>query len=805
MIKAAAMIDKLALRLSQCSAKLKLSLWLLLLCTTLITGLQLWQGGAKIQSDILAMLPKIQEDPLTQTALNRVEQALSNSIYLALVADNKAQAISAAQALMTSLNNNSQAAFTQVRSADINQAEAINHYYFEHRFNLLTESQSTLLASGQLDTLVTSAQEQLYNAFSYANSGLIANDPLLLYPANLQAMAPKQTLTVQQGILLGNHHIDGANSQDKVTAIVMAKGIGSAFNPNEQTLQLSVLQQAIDKVHQQNPDVEILKAGALFHASVATQSAKTEVSTLGLASLIGVSLLVWLAFRSVMPLTIAILTITTSLLTAVVMTLLMFSELHLLTLVFGTSLIGIAIDYSFHFYCERLAQPKFNATQVIQHIFPAITLALITSVLAYSGIGLAPFPGMQQVAVFCAAGLLGAYVTLLLAYPLLASGKLPNREKPLQLAQRYLTALACFQNKFTRSTSLLLLVIVTVISAVGISQLTADDDIRNLQQSPDYLLDEEQQLRTILSGGTDNQFLLVRAKSEELLLQSLETLAPELNKLVEQGVIGNAFSLNSYLPSQKEQADNYELQGKIYQQLATILANIGLDESLQPPLEQAYKDAHGQYINAQSFINSEAGKLFAPLWIAPSEQQPEFGTIVLLGGITDLATLAKLFPHGGDIQLVDKVGDISNIMGKYRQLTLILLAIAMMIAAAIFSMRFSIKLAILVVAVPALSAILTLALLGLMGSPLTLFHALALILVFGIGVDYSLFFAESKQHSRGVMMAVFMSACSTILAFGLLAFSSTPAIHNFGLTLLLGIVFTFVLSPFVQTFTRTIK
>ena len=144
-------------------------------------------------------------------------------------------------------------------------------------------------------------------------------------------------------------------------------------------------------------------------------------------------------------------------------------------------------------------------------------------------------------------------------------------------------------------------------------------------------------------------------------------------------------------------------------------------------------------------------------------------------------------------------------MGKYRQLTLILLAIAMMIAAAIFSMRFSIKLAVLVVAVPALSAIFTLALLGLMGSPLTLFHALALILVFGIGVDYSLFFAESKQQSRGVMMAVFMSACSTILAFGLLAFSSTPAIHNFGLTLLLGIVFTFVLSPFVQTFTRTIK
>lgn len=799
------MIDKLALRLSQCSAKLKFSLWLLLLCSSLITGLQLWQGGAKIQSDILAMLPKIQQDPLTQTALNRVEQALSNSIYLALVAENKTQAITAAQTLMSSLNRGNHVAFTQVRSADINQAEAINSYYFKHRFNLLTPAQANLLASNNLDALIMQAQEQLYNPFGYANSGLIANDPLLLYPTNLQAMAPKQTLTVQQGILLGNHHVDGALPQDKVAAIVMAKGIGSAFNPNAQTLQLSALQQAIDKVHQQDPKVEILKAGALFHASVATQSAKTEVSTLGLASLFGVSLLVWLAFRSVMPLSIAILTISTSLLTAIVVTLLVFSELHLLTLVFGTSLIGIAIDYSFHFYCERLAQPKSNATQVIQQIFPAITLALITSVLAYSGIGLAPFPGMQQVAVFCAAGLIGAYVTLILAYPLLASGKLPNREKTLQLAERYLSALACFQSKLNRKTGLLLFVILTLISAVGISQLTTDDDIRNLQQSPDHLLDEEQQLRTILSGGTDNQFLLVRAKNEELLLQSLEALTPELNKLIEKGIIGNAFSLNSYLPSQKEQEQSYLLQSKIYQQLPTILASLGLDESLLVPLEKAYQKAHGQYIDADSFIHSKAGKLFAPLWIAPSEQQTNFGSIVLLGGITDLDALAQLFPHNSDIQLIDKVGDISNIMGKYRQLTLILLAIAMVIAAVIFSTRFSIKQAVLVVAVPALSAIFTLALLGIMGSPLTLFHALALILVFGIGVDYSLFFAESKQQSRGVMMAVFMSACSTILAFGLLAFSSTPAIHNFGLTLLLGIVFTFFLSPFVRPFTRTIR
>jgi predicted exporter len=97
---------------------------------------------------------------------------------------------------------------------------------------------------------------------------------------------------------------------------------------------------------------------------------------------------------------------------------------------------------------------------------------------------------------------------------------------------------------------------------------------------------------------------------------------------------------------------------------------------------------------------------------------------------------------------------------------------------------------------------LTLSSLGLLGSPFSLFHALALILVLGIGIDYSLFFAEAKHTSTGVMMAIFMSATSTLLAFGLLAFSQTNAIHFFGLTLLLGIGYTFLLAPFITLITR---
>lgn len=760
-----------------------------------------------VQSDILAMLPHLQQDKLTERALNQVEATLADQVYIALVAKDETTAIAAAQLLMQKLETDlvatgKNAALTEIRSADMQLGEALGQYYFPHRFKLLTAPQAEALATKDIGNLIEAATAQLYNAFSYANSNLLAQDPLLLFPANLLALAPSSKVRASQSILL-------ANQGDNVAAVVMAKGQESAFNPNAQLAQMTALTLGLDAVKQSYPDITLLKAGALFHAIAATQTAKSEISILGLASLLGVIALVWLAFRSVMPLLLAIVTISSGLLLAVTLTLSVFGELHILTLVFGTSLIGIAIDYSFHFYCERLSDTERSAQATVAYIFPTVTLAFITSALAYVGIGLAPFPGMQQVAIFCAAGLLGAYLTLILAYPLLAGSRLPSGSRPLALAGKYLANLTQLSNRLTTPLGMGLFVLVIVVwCLVGVTKLTVDDDIRHLQQSPASVTEPENKLRQLLSGGTDNQFLLVRAASEEALLQQLERVSPQLDAAIANQELGNYVSLSRYLPSHQRQDTAYRLQGDIYQtQLEQVLTSLGLDENLKPELQAAYLAAKTDYITPADFFTLEAGRQLAPLWLAPNDKATAYdaehgtdhGAIVLLGGIKQIDALKARFANDESVQLIDKVADISAVMGHYRLLTLKLLALALGIALLLFSLNFGIKKAAVVVAVPALAALLTLATLGLTGSPLSLFHALALILVFGIGIDYSLFFASAQQHGKAVMMAVFMSACSTLLAFGLLAFSQTQAIHYFGLTLSLGIGFTFLLSPLILT------
>ncbi|GGP56711.1 MMPL family efflux pump permease component [Shewanella algicola] len=786
------------------SAKSRFALWLLLLLAMLISGAWQWQQGARIQTDILAMLPHLQQDKLTETALDTVEQRLANQVYIAILAESDNQAVNAAQQLMTSLQSQPQQPFIAIRSGADNQLEELAKVYFEHRFSLLTHQQKHALETDNWHELLATAQNQLYSAFSFANSQLLASDPLLLFPANLLALSPNSKLRRQQGILL-------TDTDSGVAAIVMAKGRDSAFSPTAQQQQILALESAFSHVNQQHPQISFLKAGALFHAIAATESAKQEISKIGLISLLGIVLLVWLAFRSLMPLVAATLTLSTGVVFAFVATLSLFGELHLLTLVFGTSLIGVAIDYSFHFYCEKQAHPNDTASDTIKRIFPALTLALATSASAFIAIGFTPFPGMQQVAVFCAAGLIGAYLTLLLVFTLLGNHSLKHTQG-LGFAQAYLNGL---QRVFTPTKTLqkavlmLLPVAILAILFFGLSQLTSNDDIRQLQQSPEAITTEENQLRQLLSGGTDNQFILVSSANEQNLLQTLEQLTPVLDAAIADNEIAQAISLSRFMPSMARQQYHYLLQQQLYQQhLAEIIEQMDLDDSIKASLMAELNLADSAWLTPQTVLKHANDDLKA-LWlgdVASADNTTQFGAIVLLGGIHSLPSLTLRLANQdwplGQVRVIDKVGDISNIMGQYRQLTFQLLMWVFALASIVFSVKYGIKLALAIVAVPALAVLLTLACLGLVGSSISLFHALAFILVLGIGIDYSLFFAEAKHTSHGVMMAIFMSACSTLLAFGLLALSQTHAIHFFGLTLLFGISFAFLLAPFISFFTR---
>ena len=74
---------------------------------------------------------------------------------------------------------------------------------------------------------------------------------------------------------------------------------------------------------------------------------------------------------------------------------------------------------------------------------------------------------------------------------------------------------------------------------------------------------------------------------------------------------------------------------------------------------------------------------------------------------------------------------------------------------------------------------------------------LALVLLLGMGVDYGIFLLEHRGD-RSAWLAIALGAASTLLSFGLLALSSTPALQAFGFTMACGVSLVWALSPFFR-------
>ena len=65
-----------------------------------------------------------------------------------------------------------------------------------------------------------------------------------------------------------------------------------------------------------------------------------------------------------------------------------------------------------------------------------------------------------------------------------------------------------------------------------------------------------------------------------------------------------------------------------------------------------------------------------------------------------------------------------------------------------------------------------------------------------IGFDYAVFCRETSPTQRAVtMLGVWLAMVTTLLSFGLLAFSRVFAVQAFGTTLLIGTLLAFLVSP----------
>lgn len=721
-------------------------------------------NGLKFQTDLMALLPREQQDKDLQRAHDKVTDAFSKRVIILVGNKDRDKARSIASTLQQEL---SATGLIDINTnLDNDRLTEMGKIYFPYRFNLLTDAER----KSTPQEISTRALSQVYGLFGMANAQLLENDPFLLLPTFFTSLPlPMSKLTLDEGML-------STKQDDKTWIMVGGSLVGNPYALETQEQFIAKCNQITSKY----PDTEILKLGAVFFAHEGAKSAMTETSLIGIFSTIGTILLVYFVFRATRPLFLNLLVIVVGILVATSVSLIIFGELHVSAMLFGVSLIGIAVDYGLQYCTEIFAPGEDTPEQRMRHVLPGITLGMITTIIGYLTLLFAPLPGLYQIAAFSVIGLIAAWLTVYLWFPILDNSKKPTHGANMM---RWANEFGNFWNK----PRWVLIGALVTLSTAGATKFHFDDDVRRMQSLNSSLVKEQNKIQELIGNSGGTQFFILHADDEETLLQRQEQLVEKLHPLTGKALTGFQ-SPAQYVPSLKRQQENWQISKKLYaDQLSQHIKALSLNKTPIAPGE--FKALRMEDVSNLSFLS--------PLILDKNTH------VVMLDKVTDLAAVKSVGEGIEGVKLVDPAGDFSSLLEKYRNRTIILMILSTLFMLPLVFWRYGLIGGIVVKLPAVIAVIITPLLSALLGNGFTFFDAIALLLVLSMGVDYAIFCAESEgERKPATLIGVVMSGITAMLSFGLLAFSEMLAVHNFGLTMLIGILLSLLFAPLAKKYKK---
>ncbi|MDF3981932.1 MMPL family transporter [Luteibacter sp. PPL201] len=754
------------------------SLLMCLCCAWLLFG----RSVSPLQTDLLAMLPPTERNAVAEEAVGRLARASGDRMLLLVANADDNAAKDAARELGKALGRDPVFASVIAELPPFDLSQLVTPF-LPHRFHLLTASDRALLATPGFDA--TAVLTRRLNEPFGANAGpSLGDDPFGWLQHWLDRQPWNSGALVPEDDLLTAHRDDGSD------VLVIATLAGSSYDDAVQRRALGALEAAERAAVAAHPGTRVLRTGAVFYAAAARAGAERDTHLVGLVSTLGIAALLLFAFRSMRPLLVAFVSTALGVVGAIITTIVVFGQLHLLTLVFGAALLGEAVDYSIQYLCARAhAGTGWQPERGVRQVRPALLLALATSLLGYALLALVPFPALRQMAVFAIAGMAVACASVFWLLPAML-----RRPARAPLAEPLVRLALGWQRIASGRRAVLAIAVLAVAALPGWWRLGHDDDVHQLISPPPSLDAQAATIRDVAGFGGGSQFWLVEGTDAEEVLQREEALTARLDRAHIAWT-----GMTAMLPSRKRQAENVALvcghgpahadDANCRDRLRSALGAAGL----KPAIAQAYADAYpGTPFTLDDWQATPAYTPFRYLWM-------DHASIVLPQGNDDVATLRDLANGLPGVSLIDKPAGISALFGHYRAYASLWLGGALLLVGLAFAWRYGARAAWRVLLPPAAGIVFSVAALGYLGEPLTLFHVMALMLVLGVGANYAVFLREGEPHAAdrpgAAYAGVLLSAVTALLSFGLLALSTMPALQHFGLTLLLGIGFTALLAP----------
>lgn len=549
-------------------------------------------------------------------------------------------------------------------------------------------------------------------------------------------------------------------------------------------------------------------AGVPLFTDAAATRARDELGRIGVFSTAGVLLFALAFFGRIATLVLLAGSVAAGFAAGLGAALGLFDSLALVTFVFGATLIGVAVDYGAHWFAFASSIPDPIARR--RALAPGLLTAALSSALAYGVLIATPLPGLRQMGLLAAGGLLTTLAVVLFWLPY-ADRWAPRRDTRLvRFLETRLPRLPRWDELPRLGQAALALGAVAFL-AVGAARIEWASGIRDLQFVPAGLAEAQTRLSTALRLPSPAQVFVVSGATEDAVLAAEERLLTALR--ADPTLDIQPLAMADYVPSAARQAEDARLVREALRRITPRMTDVlGAGPQLPDPSPEAPR------VTADAVLATPFGAALGHLRLT-SEADVAAGVektvahLVMLSGVRaehleKLRALESVARADGPdasatsdiatrVRFVNLTGDMETILTRYRnrvlESALAGFGLLALVALRIFGLHNAWR-----ALLPALFGMLgALAAFGWAGIPVTLFTTLAIVLVLGLGVDYGIFLTRSPTDGR-TAAAVLFSGVTTLLSFGLLAASETPALAAFGWTVVYGLCLVWTIAQLVR-------
>lgn len=677
-----------------------------------IAGLFVFTHPVKTETNILRA---VFSDSSADETVVKLSGRYSSKINVLVESDNSEDALRTAAVFEGKLDKNT------FEIEDFNGNQILGNYKTYSRY-LLSQRTALQLEKHKYNDVMAEAFVRLYDPFGFMLLPL-NEDPFMLFSDYVKS--------------LGDGDLDFVTYNDKYYKILSLQVKNdTALSPELLNDKIKVLIKLQEELAHDGTSVYL--TGAPVHSYYASSKSMKEINIICVLSSLFIIGLCYFYFRNLKLLFPIVISLGLGVLSGYLASSIVFPSIHVLTFVFSTTLIGICIDYSLHYFIEK----------DLSKIMKSLTVSMITTVSAFGVLLFSGVELLKQIAVFTMTGLFSVYSLVVLFYPLL---------KMDYDSVRVNFVLSGRVKKFVA-------VIVIAVSVSGMFFLKFNDDIRNMYVPSKKLLASEQLFAKITGGDKKTSFAVVEGRDIQDLLQKEERISRNLQSV-------NFQALSKFIPSEKQQMRNFELRKSLYKNSLKKYASFLTEHDIQkllnekPPLE---------------FIRYNSNSPFKDFLIGKSSS-----VMVLY----DFNRPEIITQNGG--KYVDVQRDITARIKSCRISCVRMLVPVFGLLFILLSLIYKPRNAVKILLPSILAGTFSIGLLSLTAQSINLFHILAIFLIIGFGLDYSVFRAGGVKHSTD---AVLLSCATSVFSFLLLSLTSFKLISSLGFILSVGLTVSYLSS-----------